>query len=71
MSKEWDNRLRIQSLCLGIRTRSFRADEPGVDNKAFLYLLRLAWAAHTKAHGGQCPWQLDVEDGEGSSSREL
>ena len=70
-SKEWDNRWRIQSLCLGIRTRSFRADEPGADNKAFLYLLRLAWAAHTKAHGEECPWQLDVEDGEGSSSREF
>ena len=59
-SKEWDNRWRIQSICLGTRIRSFRADDPGADNKASLYLLRLAWAAHTKAHGGQCPWQLDV-----------
>ena len=62
-SKEWDNRWRIQSPCLGTRTRTFKAEEPGADRKAFLYLLRLAWAAHTKAHGEQCPWQLDVEDG--------
>lgn len=55
--RRWHNRWRIEAEVLGgIRSKSWGEATGLTDYEAMAWVLRLAWSAHTRQTGEQCPW---------------